>query len=110
MKKSIFSAVAVAALAVGGAAQADLIDSVGTSISRILGVPYDPTPAGAAPIVNVYTDAYGRRFQVDAAGRHIPLDPVATYPDSYAFSRSYDRDGDGVPDQYDQYPDDPRYR
>ncbi|RYY52153.1 MAG: hypothetical protein EOO24_65605, partial [Comamonadaceae bacterium] len=69
MKKFILSAAAVAALAVGGVAQADVIDGVGNTISRIFGVPYDPTPAGAAPIVNVYTDAYGRHIQVDASGR-----------------------------------------
>ncbi|MBC5782287.1 hypothetical protein H8N03_04980 [Ramlibacter sp. USB13] len=139
MKKSILSAVAVAAFAVGGAAQADVIDSVGSTIARIFGVPYDASPAGAAPIVNVYTDAYGRHYQVDAAGRHLPLDQYGSYRDqwgrtvyldanrqpayiaqngqlipygsgNYAMAPSYDRDGDGVTNQYDRAPNDARYR
>lgn len=83
MKKFILSSIAVAGLAIGGGAQADLIDGVGNTISRIFGVPYDPTPPGAAPIVSVYTDAYGRRFQVDAAGRHIALDQFGSYRDQW---------------------------
>ena len=83
MKKSILPAIAIAAFSIGGAAQADVIDSVGNTISRIFGVPYDPRPAAAVPIVNVYTDAYGRRFQVDAAGRHIPLDQYGSYRDQW---------------------------
>lgn len=83
MKKLILSAAAVAALAFGGVAQADVIDGVGNAISRIFGIPYDPTPAASAPIVNVYTDAYGRRFQVDAAGRHLPLDQYGSYHDQW---------------------------
>ncbi len=140
MKKFILSAIAVSALAVGGVAQADVIDSVGNTISRIFGIPYSPTPS-AAPIGTVYTDAYGRRFQVDAAGRHVPLDQFGTYRDqwgrtvylgannqplyieqngqlipygsvagTYAMGPSYDRDGDGVANQYDRYPHDSRYR
>jgi hypothetical protein len=141
MKKFILSAIAVSAFAMGGVAQADVIDSVGTTISRIFGVPYDPTPAGAAPVVNgVYTDQYGRRFQLDTAGRYIPIDQFGSYVDqwgrtvyvgsnnrpvyieqngrlipygsgldTYALSPSYDRDGDGVSNQYDRFPRDPRY-
>jgi hypothetical protein len=107
MKKSILSAIAVAAFSIGGAAQADVIDSVGNAISRIFGIPYDARPAGAAPVVNVYTDANGRRYQVDANGRHIPLDP---YGNTYAMGSRDDRDGDGVANLYDRAPDDPRYR
>jgi hypothetical protein len=137
MKKLILSTLTVAALAVGGSAQADLIDSVGTTISRIFGVPYDPTPGGAAPVVNVYTDAYGRRVQVDAMGRHIPLDQYGTYRDqwgrtvhlgannqplyieqngqlipygTYALGPSDDADRDGVANRYDRYPQDSRFR
>lgn len=141
MKKFILSSIAVAALGIGGVAQADVIDSVGNTISRIFGVPYDPTPAGAAPTVSVYTDAYGRAFQVDAAGRHMPLDRYGSYrdqwgrtvylgpdhrpayvmqngqitafgsnPNTYATGPMYDRDGDGVTNQYDRWPDDSRYR
>ena len=83
MKKLILSAVAVGALAIAGGAQADVIDSVGNTISRLFGVPYDPTPAGAAPIVSVYTDAYGRHYQVDAAGRRLPLDQYGSYRDAW---------------------------
>jgi hypothetical protein len=137
MKKLILSTLTVAALAVGGSAHADLIDSVGTTISRIFGVPYDPTPGGAAPVVNVYTDAYGRRVQVDAMGRHIPLDQYGTYRDqwgrtvhlgannqplyieqngqlipygTYALGPSDDADRDGVANRYDRYPQDSRFR
>jgi hypothetical protein len=140
MKKFILSAIAVSALAVGGVAQADVIDSVGNTISRIFGIPYSPTPS-AAPIGTVYTDAHGRRFQVDAAGRHVPLDQFGSYRDpwgrtvylgannqplyiehngqltpygsvagTYAMGPSYDQDGDGVANQYDRYPHDSRYR
>ncbi len=83
MKKSILSAVAMAALTLGGAAQADVIDSVGNTISRIFGIPYNAAPAGALPIGHVYTDAYGRRFQVDATGRHVPLDQFGSYRDQW---------------------------
>lgn len=140
MRKFILTAVAVGACAVGGAAQADLIDSVGNTISRIFGVPYDASRPGEAPVVNVYTDAYGRRFTVDASGRQIPLDQFGTWRDqwgrtvylgannqplyveqngqlipyasvgTYAMAPSYDQDGDGVANQYDRYPQDPRYR
>jgi hypothetical protein len=142
MKKFILSAVAVGAFAFGGGAQADLIDSVGSTISQIFGIPYDASPSGAVSIVNgIYTDPYGRRFQVDAAGRHIPLDQFGSYRDAwgrtvylgansqplyieqngqlipygtvagtYAMGPSYDRDGDGFANQYDRFPNDPRYR
>ena len=139
--KFILSAIAVAAFSIGGTAQADLIDSVGHTISRIFGIPYDPTPAGAAPIVNsIYTDAYGRRFQVDAAGRLVPLDQFGSYRDAwgrtvylganhqplyieqdgrlipfasvpaYAMAPSHDLDADGVANPYDRFPHDSRYR
>lgn len=137
MKKFVLSAVAVAAFAAGGVAQADVIDDVGTAISRIFGVPYDPTPSGAMPIGSVYTDAYGRQFQVDANGRHIPLDRYGSYRDQWGrtvyqgainqplyvdqngqlipyaggyVTPSYDTDRDGVADQYDRFPRDSRYR
>ncbi|RYF16977.1 MAG: hypothetical protein EOO30_08960 [Comamonadaceae bacterium] len=84
MKKFILSAIAVGAFAIGGVAQADVIDGVGNTISRIFGIPYNPAPSGAVPIANgVYTDAYGRRIHVDAAGRHIPLDQFGSYRDQW---------------------------
>ena len=143
MKKFILSTATVAALVMGGVAHADVIDSVGNTISRLFGIPYDPRPeVAAAPTVNgVYTDAYGHRYELDAAGRQIPLDQFGSYRDqwgrtvylgannqpayieqngqlipygstagNYAMAPSYDRDGDGVPDAYDRFPLDPRYR
>ena len=122
MKRFVLSAVAVAAFGIAGTAQADLIDSVGNTISRIFGVPYDPTPPGGLPVGSIYTDAYGRQFQVDAAGRHIPLNPYGSYPQygqvvpygsvpgTYAVAPTYDLDGDGVADAYDRSPQDPRWR
>jgi hypothetical protein len=141
MKKFILSTLAVAAFAIGGVAQADVIDSVGNGISRLFNIPYDANPSGPAPIVNVYTDNYGRRFEVDAAGRQYPIGQFGSYRDqwgrtvylgannqpayieqngqltpyggvagNYATAPLYDRDGDGVADQYDRAPNDPRYR
>jgi hypothetical protein len=141
MKKFILSAMAVAAFAIGGGAQADVIDSVGNTISRIFGVPYDASASGSLPIGTVYTDAYGHHFQVDGAGRHVPLEQFGSYRDqwgrtvylgannqptyieqngqlipygsvsgNYATGPSYDRDRDGVPNQYDRAPRDSRYR
>lgn len=89
MKKLVLSVVAVGALAVGGIAQADVIDSVGNAISRITGIPYAPVPnasvpIASAPVVNgIYTDNYGRRFQVDAYGNYIPLDQYGSYRDQW---------------------------
>lgn len=83
MKKSILSALAAGALAIGGAAHADLIDGIGGTISRIFGVPYDPRPAAEVPITNIYTDNDGRRYQVDAAGRRMPLDQFGSYRDAW---------------------------
>jgi hypothetical protein len=83
MKKFILSAVAVGAMAIGSVAQADIIDGIGNAISQIFGVPYDSRPAVGAPTVSVYTDAYGRRFQVDASGRHVPLDRYGSYRDQF---------------------------
>ncbi|MBC5765595.1 hypothetical protein [Ramlibacter albus] len=117
MKKFILTAAAVAACAFGGVAQADVIDSVGNAISSIFGIPYDPRPAGT--IVQVYTDAYGRQVQVDKDGRQTIVSQP-TYVDQYgnvissgtpyAMAPQYDNDGDGVPNAYDRFPNDPRYR
>jgi hypothetical protein len=117
MKKFILSAATVAACAFGGVAHADLIDSVGNTISNIFGVPYDPRPPGT--VVQVYTDAYGRQVQVDAAGRQTVISQPA-YVDPYgrpiapstpyAIAPQYDNDRDGVANAYDRYPNDPRYR
>lgn len=116
MKKFILSAVAVSAVAFGGFAHADLIDGVGNTISRIFGVPYDPTPPGRPGFApgTVYTDADGTQYQVDGYGRHIPLGkaPIAygTVPPTVAAAPTYDDDRDGVANPYDRYPYDARYR
>ncbi|MFD1892009.1 hypothetical protein H0I39_20455 [Ottowia beijingensis] len=118
MKKFILSAVAASAMAFGGFAHADLIDGVGKTLSQIFGVPYDPTPPDrpAFPVGTVYTDANGTRYQVDPAGRHIPLAqgpaPYAdvVVPPTVAVAPVFDDDGDGVANQYDRYPYDGRYR
>ncbi|TWO72848.1 hypothetical protein FN976_00970 [Caenimonas sedimenti] len=120
MKKFAVTAAAVAACTFGGVAQADLIDGVGNTLSRIFGVPYDPRPAGT--ITHVYTDAYGRQVQVDTAGRHTVISqptyvdqygraiPHGSVPGNYALAPSYDHDADGVANAYDRYPNDSRYR
>jgi hypothetical protein len=117
MKKFILTAAAVAACAFGGVAQADVIDSVGNAISSIFGIPYDARPS--TTITQVYTDAWGRQVQVDAAGRHTVV-TQPTYVDQYgrvisngtpyAMAPQYDNDGDGVANQYDRAPNDSRYR
>lgn len=138
MKKFIVAAMAVGTIAVAGVARADVIDSVGNAISNLFGVPYDPSPTGAVP-GSIYTGSDGHRYQVDAAGRSIPLDQYGSYRDAegrivyldanrrpqyveqngvlvpynggaYAMGSRRDRDGDGVTNRYDRYPDDPRYR
>lgn len=138
MKRFIVAALAVGTFAVAGVARADVIDSVGNAISDLFGVPYDPNPGGAVP-GSIYTGSDGHHYQVDAAGRSILLDPYGSYRDAhgrtvylggdgrplyverngvlvpydggaYAMGTPYDRDGDGVNDRYDRYPDDPRYR
>jgi hypothetical protein len=83
-----------------------------------------------------YRDSYGRRIQVDAYGRQVLLDQYGSYRDQHgrtvylgangqpqyveqngqlmAYSsttvaRRGDRDGDGVRNRVDRYPDDPRW-
>jgi hypothetical protein len=118
MKKFILSTIAVAAFTVGGAAQADLIDSVGYGISRILGVPYDPQLPHPGPVAQYgsYRDQWGRTVYlgpdrqpayVEDNGRLVPYGGVTG---NYAVGPAHDVDGDGVPNQYDRSPQDPRYR
>jgi hypothetical protein len=127
MKKVILTAVAVAAVAVGGVARADVIDSVGNAISQLFGVPYDPNPYGAVP-GSIYTGADGHRYQVDANGRSIRIDAFGSYRDTWGRTVYLGANGQplyveengalvpyggrayagSVP--YDRYPDDPRYR
>ncbi len=116
MKKIILSAVAVGAMVYGGVAKADLIDSFGSTVANIFGVPYDPTPPGRPNFApgTVYTDANGTQYQVDGAGRHIPIAQLRTAPYGtpaiVAGAPVLDDDGDGVQNQYDRYPYDARYR
>lgn len=116
MKKSILAAVAASALAIGGVAQADVIDSVGNAISNLFGIPYAPVASVPAPTANVYTDAWGRRVYLDAYNRPIYIEqngqliPYSSVAGNYAVAPSFDLDRDGVVDQYDRYPSDPRYR
>jgi hypothetical protein len=138
MKKVILAAMAVGALAVGGVARADVIDNVGNAISQLFGVPYDPNPSGAVP-GDIFTGRDGHKYQVDASGRSVQIDQFGSYRDAwgrtvylgangqplyveqngaivpyggraYASGTPYDRDGDGVTNPYDRYPDDARYR
>lgn len=84
MKKIVLSAIVAGAFAVAGGAHADVIDSVGNTISQIFGIPYDPRPSADVPILNdVYTDASGRHFRRDVDGRHIPLDQFGSYRDQW---------------------------
>jgi hypothetical protein len=86
MKKFIFSAIAVGVFAIGSVAHADVIDSVGNTISHLFGIPYNPNPSVTVPVPvanGIYTDAYGRHFQVDASGRTIPLDQFGSYRDQW---------------------------
>lgn len=137
MKKLIVAAMVVGTCAVAGVARADVIDSVGNAISNLFGVPYDPSP-NAVP-GSVYRGSDGHWYQVDADRHSIRLDQYGTYRDAwgrtvylgandrplyieqngtlipyasgaYAMGTPYDRDGDGVYNRYDRYPDDPRYR
>jgi len=138
MKRFFVAAMVVGTVAVTGVARADVIDSVGNAISNLFGVPYDPSPTGAVP-GSIYIGPDGHHYQVDAAGRSIPLDQYGSYRDSwgrtvylgpdgrplyaeqngaivpydrggYAMGAPRDRDRDGVDNRYDRYPDDPRYR
>ena len=113
MKKFILSAMAVAAFSIGGVAKADVIDSIGSAISQLFGVPYDATRYGAAPGTTVYTDGYGRTYYLGANNQPIYVQPYgqpAPYAGNYAVAPSYDWDRDGVANQYDRYPGDARYR
>lgn len=136
MKKTIAMAVAAGALAVGGAASAQ---DLGTVISNLFGfgqptytvpavpaVPsYGDQPAVVASTVpyggRVYIDPYGRQVYMDQYGRQIVAQSNTYGITGYdAFGRPVygtvgnvalnDRDGDGVPNYRDRWPDDPRYR
>ncbi len=136
MKKLVVTVLAVGALAVGGAASAQ---DLGAVLGSILGLgsptyTYPNAPAvvaGSVPYgTQVYTDQYGRQFYYDQYGRQVvvqqqpnpnpipgydawgrPIYGSGTYSYGYGQYRPYgDADGDGVANQYDRRPYDPRYR
>jgi hypothetical protein len=156
MKKFILSAVAVGALAFGGAASAQDLGGVVSNILGSLGFPTQNygygtvLPGVVAPSQGtVYIDQYGRQVLVqpqanvygannyggttygtttsgvvayDSAGRPLYRDAYGnyTYTQPYAYSqpfggayaysgRTWDRDGDGIANARDRWPDDRRY-
>jgi hypothetical protein len=95
MKRFILSAVAVGALALGGAASAQDIFGLGNVLPQILGnvglggvggVGSDiPAVVAGTPQAggSVYADAYGRRIYVEPSGRQVALDANGTYVDQF---------------------------
>ena len=63
-----------------------------------------------------YRDAWGRTVylgpnrQPAFVAQNGQLLPYGTGTGTYAMAPSFDQDGDGVPNRYDRYPDDARYR
>lgn len=137
MKRLIATAIAAGALAVGGTASAQDLGSIIANILG-WGTPtynyYDyGTPAVVAQSqVQIYSDAYGRQFYYDQYGRQVYLQttqqqiigydawgrPVygTAYSNSglYAYGSTtygstWDRDGDGISNTRDRWPNDPRY-
>ena len=120
MNKFFLTAVAAGALAAGATAFAQ--ENVIPSSMYDMGIPpaAQTNPEGG----RITTDAYGRSVIVDRSGREIVPGVIvgydawgrAVYADgaygNYAFTRrsAWDRDGDGIPNRRDRYPDDPRYR
>lgn len=136
MKKLVATALAAGALAGATAASAQDLGSV---IANVLGFG-TPQYSYTYPQQQMYRDNYGRTFYYDQYGRQVYVNqapqqivgydqwgrPVynATYGGTYGTYGSYggytyggnyaynqwDRDGDGVANQYDRWPDDRRYR
>jgi hypothetical protein len=123
MKKFILSAMAAGALAVGGAASAQDVGDVLTNILGSFGVPIYGTQQQPG---SVYVDQYGRQVYIDQYGRQVLVQPNTVYGSTvydaygrpvyttpngnYAYANPRDRDGDGVRNRLDRWPDDPRYR
>ncbi|MBI5276209.1 MAG: hypothetical protein HY854_07085 [Burkholderiales bacterium] len=140
MKKFIVTAIAAGALAAGGAASAQDLGSVISGILGLTSPSYSNNygysyPGMVAPQAQVYTDTYGRRFYYDQYGQQVYLNnsgqvivgydqwgrPIygtnysygSSYPyygSNYAWGNGWDRDGDGISNSRDRWPDDPRYR
>jgi len=117
MKKLILSAMTVAALTVGGAAFAQdggAECQAGSAWGNNPGCGASSTPYQASPNPGTY---YGYPYygqlgalgvpQILADGRLIV--PQQRFVTPYTPSRR-DRDGDGIRNSRDRYPDDPRYR
>ncbi|HEX2546714.1 MAG TPA: hypothetical protein VHL79_17665 [Ramlibacter sp.] len=160
MKKFIRLAAAAGALAVAGAASAQIY-----GYGQTYGYPAYSTPSQPAVVAGtgygaygygtnngyygnngynnhnnypatqnqVYVDQYGRQVTMDQYGRHVYVQPstsygvvgydqwgrpvygntttTTTYGTTYGYSgRGWDRDGDGVANHQDRWPDDRRYR
>lgn len=140
MKKFVLTAIAAGALAAGTAASAQDLGTVLGSIFGYGQPTYSQgIPAVVAGTQQVYTDNYGRQYYYDQYGRQVYVNngvqqqqivgydqwgrPIygQVYGNSgyvynngqYAYGgqyRRWDRDGDGVANRDDRYPDDPRWR
>jgi len=115
MKKLMLSALAVASLT-AGAAFAQSADELAGSAWR---APVYNGPVGAAeyygnsgwPPAQQQPYVYGSRYYAPYAAApaypYVPYAAAPAYPYTpYARTRS-DRDGDGIPNRRDRYPDDP---
>ena len=84
--------------------------------------PYYSAPSASQPYNTVYVDQYGRQVYVDQTGRHVIVQSTTTTRSitgydawgrpiygtthgGYASNRHWDRDGDGVADAQDRWPD-----
>lgn len=139
MKKFVLTALAAGALAAGTAASAQDLGAVLGSILGYGQPTYSyGTPAVVAGTQQVYVDTYGRQYYYDQYGRQVYVNngvqqqqivgydqwgrPIYgqvygnsgyAYGSQYAYGgqyRRWDRDGDGVANRDDRYPDDPRWR
>ncbi len=134
MKKWIAAAAAAGALGIAGTASAQ---DLGNIIANVLGFgtpqySYNQgIPAVVAPSQpqqRLYSDAYGRQFYYDQYGQQIYVQstqqivgydqwgrpvygsaPQYPYGGGYAYGNSWDRDGDGIANSRDRWPDDRRY-
>lgn len=135
MKKLIATALAAGALTAGGAASAQDFGSVIANILGFTTPSYNygygygtPAPAVVAPRQQIYADQYGRQFYYDQYGRQVYLNnntqqivgydswgpPIYGQAGQYAYNQPYygtqpynswDRDGDGVANSRDRWPD-----
>lgn len=130
MKKLIATALAAGALAASGAASAQDFGSIIANIFGIGTPTYNygyGTPAVVAPRQQIYADTYGRQFYYDQYGRQVYLNngtqqivgydswgrPIYGQAGQYAYGtrpyNSWDRDGDGVANSRDRWPDHRNY-